>query len=304
MSARPMKSRPKNPRRRAAPGAGNGPVYLQAAVLVVITIAAYLPALRGGFVWDDALLVTRNPLLANFSGLGEIWLFGRTPDYFPLTNMVFWIEWHLFGQSPVGYHVLNLLLHIADAFLLWRVLLRLDIPAAWLAALIFAVHPIHVESVAWISELKNVLSMFWALISVLLFLRFVDDRRGWKSLRYFGSLATFILALLAKTQVVFLPVALLLCIWWKSHRGERRNNIHSRGAVTATWPFFLAALILGLITIAFQNNGLGEEEVILGGPSRRLVNAAAAMWWYAGKLAAPVRLMPIYPQWRFDSPRL
>ncbi|MFL6514902.1 MAG: tetratricopeptide repeat protein [Chthoniobacterales bacterium] len=299
-----MKSRPKTPLPPTPAGTGNRRIYVQAAVLSVVTIVIYLPALSGGFVWDDQLLVTRNPLLGNFSGLGEIWLFGRTADYFPLTNTVFWIEWHVFGQSPAGYHLVNLFLHMANAFLLWRVLLWLDIPAAWLAALIFAVHPVHVESVAWISELKNVLSMFWALVSVLLFLRFVDRRAGWKSLSYFGSLTAFVLALLAKTQVVFLPAALLLCIWWRAHRGQRRNNIESRAAVIAIWPFFLSALILGLVTVAFQNRGLGEEEVILGGPLRRIVNAATAVWWYAGKLIAPIRLMPIYPAWRFDSPRL
>ncbi len=304
MSARPMKSRPKTRQRHNAPAAGNGRIYLQAAILAVITIAAYLPAMRGGFVWDDELLVTKNPLLRTFGGLGEIWLFGRTADYFPLTNTIFWLEWHVFGQSPLGYHMVNVVLHIADSILLWRVLLRLEIPAAWLAALIFAVHPVHVESVAWISELKNVLSMFWALVSVLLFLRFVDRRDRWRSLSYLGALGAFVLALLAKTQVVFLPVALLLCLRWRHHRAGARHRTDRRAAVTATWPFFLAALVLGLITVVFQNRGLGEEQVVLGGAWRRIANAALAVWWYAGKLVAPVHLMPIYPRWHFDSPGL
>src|SRR6266567_3338446 len=142
----------------------------QAALIGAIIIAVvlvYLPALRGDFVWDDFLLITGNPLLQNFSGLVEIWSGGRTADYFPLTNTIFWIEHHLFSANATGYHAVNILLQIANALLVWRLLTRLNIPGAWLAGLIFGIHPVHVASVAWISELKNLLAMFFALLSVL-----------------------------------------------------------------------------------------------------------------------------------------
>src|SRR5438552_4720639 len=179
------------------------------AAIILAGVLPYLPALRGGFVWDDEPLITSNLLLRTSSGLGEIWAGSRTADYFPLTNTVFWIEHHLFGNNATGYHALNILLQAANALLLWRILLRLKIPGAFLAGLIFAIHPVHAESVAWISELKNVLSMFFFLISALFFFE-IEDRLNRSVAAYSVSLVAFLLALLSKTQVVFLPVALLL----------------------------------------------------------------------------------------------
>src|SRR5437773_2060920 len=127
----------------------------------------YWPTLQADFVWDDELLITANPLIGSLSGLREIWSFGRTADYFPLTSTIFWIEWQTFGRVATGYHAVNMLLQAADALLLWLVLGRLRLPGAWLAGLIFAIHPVHAESVAWISELKNLLSMFCVLASFL-----------------------------------------------------------------------------------------------------------------------------------------
>ena len=141
------------------------------AIILIAGLVSYLPAFRADFVWDDELLVTRNPLLQNLSGLTEIWSGGRTPDYFPLTNTVFWTEYHLFGQNPAAYHVVNVLLQSFNAVLVWMVLRQLGVPGAWLVGLIFGIHPVHVESVARISELKNVLSLFFALLSTLCFLK-------------------------------------------------------------------------------------------------------------------------------------
>src|SRR6516164_2019701 len=282
-------------------------IWQQAAVIAAIIIAVvvvYLPAFRGEFVWDDFLLITGNPLLQNFSGLLEIWSGGRTADYFPLTSTVFWIEHHLFGANATGYHAINILLQIANALLVWRLLTRLNIPGAWLAGLIFGIHPIHVASVAWISELKNLLAMFFALLSVLCFLELNDQRLRNSTAAYAASLAFFALALLSKTQVVFLPVVLLLCAWWQNKNlpgGKITQNL--RRDVIRSLPFFLLALVLGLVTMWFQNRGIGEEEIIIGSLPRRLVNAGMAIWWYAAHLFAPVRLMAIYPNWRFDSPR-
>jgi len=279
------------------------------AAIILAGVLPYLPALRGGFVWDDEPLITSNLLLRTSSGLGEIWAGSRTADYFPLTNTIFWIEHHLFGNNATGYHALNILLQAANALLLWRILLRLKIPGAFLAGLIFAIHPVHAESVAWISELKNVLSMFFFLISALFFFEIEDQRFLNRTVAYSASLVAFLLALLSKTQVVFLPVALLLCAWWRNSpvepkRQGKGNSLRLQRAIVRTVPFFLIAIVFGLITIWFQNRGIGEEEIILGPFTRRLTNAGMAIWWYAKQVFAPVQLMAVYPQWRFDTPAL
>jgi tetratricopeptide (TPR) repeat protein len=273
----------------------------QVAAIVVAVGLVYLPALRADFVWDDEQLVTGNPLLRTFSGLLETWSGGRTADYFPVTSTVFWIEYHLFGSKAVGYHAVNILLQTADALLVWLVLHRLKVPGAWLAGLIFGIHPVHAESVAWISELKNLLSMFFALLSTFCFFEIEEKRLLGGATAYVASLVFFLLALLSKTQVVFLPVALLLCAWWRSGNA---TSASLRREVARTWPFFLLAAVLSLVTIWFQNRGIGDEEIVIGSLIRRFANAGMAVWWYAGKVFVPVRLMSIYPKWRFDSPQL
>ena len=277
---------------------------LVAAIIITVAVV-YLPALRGEFVWDDFLLITGNPLLQNFSGLVEIWSGGRTADYFPLTNTVFWIEHYLFGANATGYHAVNILLQIANALLVWRLLKRLNIPGAWLAGLIFGIDPVHVASVAWISELKNLIAMFFALLSVLCFLELDETRLRNSATAYAASLVFFALALLSKTQVVFLPIILLLCAWWRDKKSAgTKTNQELRRDVIRSWPFFLLAIVFGLVTMWFQNRGIGEEEIVIGALPRRFVNAAMAIWWYAAHFFAPVRLMAIYPNWRFDSPRV
>jgi len=300
-----MKSRAQ-PHARVAPAKFTLWQHTVLIVAIIIAVAmVYLPVLRGDFVWDDFLLITGNPLLQNFSGLVEIWSGGRTADYFPLTNTIFWIEHHLFGANATGYHAVNILLQIANALLVWRLLTRLNIPGAWLAGLIFGIHPVHVASVAWISELKNLLAMFFALLSVLCFLELDDKRLRNSATAYAASLVFFALALLSKTQVVFLPFVLLLCAWWRDKKSAGTKTTHDlRRNVIRSWPFFALAIVLGLITMWFQNRGIGEEEIVIGSLLRRFVNAAMAIWWYAVHLFAPVRLMAIYPNWRFDSPRL
>ena len=261
---------------------------LIAAVVIAVAVV-YLPALRADFVWDDSLLITGNPLLQSFSGLAEIWSGERTADYFPLTNTVFWIEHHLFGQNATGYHAVNILLQVANALLVWRVLQRLNIPGAWLAGLIFGIHPVHAASVVWISELKNLLSMFFALLSILCFLELDDKRLFNSATAYVASFVLFVLALLSKTQVVFLPIVLLLCAWWRDKkRSGNRSNANFRRDAIRCWPFFLIAIVLGLVTMWFQNRGIGEEEIVIGSLPRRFVNAGMAVWWYAGHLFAPI----------------
>jgi protein O-mannosyl-transferase len=300
-----MKTRNANARTRGKQSSERWQLAGKIALIFIAVTLSYWPALRARFVWDDEPLVTANLLLRSLSGLGEIWSGSRTADYFPVTNTVFWIEYHLFGGNALGYHAVNILFQVANALLVWRVLLRLAIPGAFLAGLIFAIHPVHAESVAWISELKNMLSMFFFLISALCFFE-IEDRRAFSgSAAYAASLVAFLLALLSKTQIVFLPIVLLLCAWWRnSNRGFSRENSQLRREMARTVPFFLIAIVFGLITISFQNRGIGEEEIFLGSFSRRLVNAGLAVWWYAKQVFVPIRLMAVYPRWRFGSPSL
>ncbi len=151
---------------------------LAIGILLILTLAAYAPVVRDKFIWDDDAYVTNNPTLRSLNGLRLIWLEPlATPQYYPLVHTTFWIEYHLWELAPLGYHIVNVLLHATSVILLWRLLLRLQIPGAWLAAAIFAVHPVGVESVVWITERKNVLSMALVLASMIAYVRFspLDD---------------------------------------------------------------------------------------------------------------------------------
>ena len=269
---------------------------LGAAVLVLAVFAVYWPALRGPFLWDDFLVVHRNPLVTGELGSGAIWF---RMD-FPLTYVAFWLEWLAWGNHPAGYHVVNVLLHATGALLLWRVLAQLELPAPWLAAMIFAVHPVCVASVAWISELKNTLSLPFFLLSLLFYLRFDSRLRtsdfGFRtSTRYWLSLLAFVLALLSKTSTVMLPFVLVGCAWWQRGRITWRDWWR-------TSPFFALALAFGLMSIWFQTHGAitgatVQSENFLG----RLAGAGMAFWFYLGKAVLPLNLSMIYPRWKIDA---
>ena len=140
--------------------------------LLLVTLVTYLPAIDGTFIWDDDGHVTA-PELRSPTGLWRIWADPRaTQQYYPLTHSAFWLAYQLWGVHPVGYHLVNVVLHGLGALLLWRILARLAVPGAWLGAAIFALHPVHVESVAWITELKNTLSGVCYLGALLVYLSF------------------------------------------------------------------------------------------------------------------------------------
>ncbi len=264
---------------------------LWGGLIVLITLLAYAPALRGGFVWDDALIV-ENRLVKAGDGLHRFWFTTQAPDYYPLTWSLWWVEWRLWGNHAAGYHVVNVLLHAANAILAWAVLRRLKIPGAWLAGLIFAVHPVNVATAAWISEQKNTLSMFLYLMAILLYLQF-DDGMRW---RWYGlSLIAFLLALLSKTAVVMLPVVLLGCLWWR--HGEIRRQDWLR-----VMPFFMFSFVLGLVTVWFQHNRvLGGHAARADSFLGRLASAGWAPWFYLYKTVWPYNLNVIYPKWQIDA---
>ncbi|MHC4081279.1 MAG: hypothetical protein ACYSU2_08170, partial [Planctomycetota bacterium] len=274
------------------------PFVSAAALLVLMTLAAYWPATSCGYIWDDDDYVHQNVLLRSTGGLGEIWLdVGATPQYYPLVHTSYWLEYRLWEDDPRGYHVVNILLHALGAVLLWRVLKRLGVPGAWVAAAVFALHPVHVESVAWITERKNVLSGVFYLGSALLYLRFTlrtgEDRPSrWL---YAGALALFVCALLSKTVACSLPAALLLVLWWK------RGHIGWQDARLLA-PFFALGVAFGLLTIWMEVHRVGAEGATwnLTFIDRCLI-AGRALGFYAGKLIWPWPLMFVYPRWQINA---
>jgi len=269
--------------------ASRQPDWLWASVLVAIVLAAYLPAaLRDGFVLDDDRYVAENPLLLSLGGLRRIWTQGVPQEhYWPITYTVFWLEHQVWGLAPAGYHAVNVLLHAANAVLLWRILVRIEVRGAWLAAAIFGLHPVHVESVAWVIELKDVLSGLLYLLAFFAYVAFVEKgRRG----AYALSLALFAAAMLSKSAVVTLPLAIGLWLWWKRGRLVRSDLAPLAG-------------MLGLATVMALVDVIRLREPYHSdfSPVERLLIAARAICFYVGELAWPFKLVPIYPRWKIDT---
>jgi tetratricopeptide (TPR) repeat protein len=262
-----------------------------AVAILVATVALYLPAMKGEFLFDDFFLITNNEMINSRDGLYRFWLTTEAPDYYPLTSSLWWFEWRWWGDNPIGYHILNVIFHAANAVLVWMILRSLKIPGAWLAGLIFAVHPVNVATVAWISEQKNILSMLLYTIAILLYLRFYKDgRRHWHAL----SLAAFLLALLSKSAVVMLPVVLLGCVWWLRRRVEWKD-------VVRALPSFALSLAFGLVTIWFQHHRALGGSFRAVGFGFRLAAAGRAVWFYLYKALMPYNLTLVYPQWDINA---
>ena len=257
-------------------------------VLCLLASVFYLPAmLWGGFVWDDFIWYQSRAVL-EWSGLGDIWSWPSRIEqerhYWPLTYTTFWLEHKIWGLAPAGYHVVNVLLHLLNSLLVWRLLLRLAVPGAWVAAALFAVHPVHVESVAWVIERKDVLSGLFYLAALLFWLRFLEQPRPW---RYGLALLLFAAGLLSKSIVVTLPAALLIIQWWKEGRLTARD-------LRRVAPFFLTALVLTAVDLSSYGSWQSSLDYSL--PERVLI-ASRALWFYAGKLVWPTDLAVIYPRW-------
>jgi len=254
-------------------------------------LAAYWPALRGGFVWNDADYVTR-PELRSLHGLWRIWFqLGATEQYYPLLHTAFWVEHRIWGDASWGYHAANLIFHGASAFLFGLILRQLAIPGAWLAALLFAFHPVCVESVAWISEQKNTLSTLFYLGSALLYLLFDQEDAARPMRGYWIALALFVLALLTKSATATLPATLLVICWWRRGRLGRSDFI-------PLLPWVAVGASSGLFSAWVERTYLGAEgaDFALTLTQRCLV-ASRAIWFYLGKLVWPARLNFIYAHW-------
>jgi len=303
-------------------------LLLQAAAIALATWFVYGSVIRAGWLWDDGLEITNNFALRDRAGLAKIWFSPAGLDYFPLKTTLQWAQWHLWQARPAGYHATNVALHLLSAYLLWRVLVQLGIRLAWLGGLIFAIHPLAVESVAWISELKNVLSLPLLLLAMIFWIRWSElpptrsfDSDGKKTRTtfpmkriggnplhlqsspnearsgqhvppfYFLSLFCFVASMLSKSSVVMFPLVLLLYAWWKRGRVARSDWI-------ATIPFFAVSLVLGLVTVWFQvHRAIADPGGVSDGLFVRLAVAGLAAAFYFFKSVWPVGLLPIYPRW-------
>jgi len=260
---------------------------LQALVIVAAGLWIYWPALDGGWFWDDSELVAANSNLRSLQGLWQIWFAAPTNEYWPLTSTFLWMGWQLWGNEPLGYHLCNLALHILSGFLIWRLFNRLGLRWGWLGGFLFVIHPLAVESVAWVSEIKNTLSLPLFLLS---FDAWLDAEE--KKSSYLRSVFFYCAAMLAKTSTVMLPLVLLLYCWWKRGRVTRQELVQ-------TMPYFFIAVTLGLTTVFLQSHEPGAE---LGGFVTRLIGAGTAIFFYLGEFIFPANLMPIYPRWNLDAP--
>jgi tetratricopeptide (TPR) repeat protein len=269
---------------------------LQALVIVATVLWIYWPVLHGDWLWDDTLLVRDNAVVHEPYGLWKIWFDpGSLFDYQPLKVSVVWLQWQLWGNDTLGYHLTNVFLHLLSALLVWRLLSKFGLRLAWLGGLIFAVHPVQVESVAWIAELKNTLSLPPFLLAMCAWIDF-DERRKTKD--YILALGLFLVAMLCKTTMVMFPVVILLYAWWKRGRVGWKD-----ARVTA--PFFVVSLSLGLVTVWFlHNHAMADDPIQLGGFFSRLACAGLSISFYFSKCLLPVGLIPIYPRWVVDPSKL
>ena len=260
--------------------------------LTILVCVSYYPSLAGGFVWDD-FVFTDAPVVQAASGIWNIWFspadIRYEGHYWPIVYTTFWLEHKLWGLDPLGYHIVNLVLHLVNSLLVWRLMGRLAIPGAWLVAAVFAVHPVHVESVAWIIERKDVLSGLFYLTAFLTWMRFAETPTV---KRYLLALALFAAGMLSKSVVVTLPAALLVWHWW------RQGNIKPLD-VARLAPFFLVGFAISLADLAFYTSRF-SYDVAYSLPERPLI-AARALWFYAEKLVWPVDLAVIYPLWEIDA---
>lgn len=277
--------------------AGRGKLLAAAFIIVITCFLVYTPAINGGFVWDDEHYITGNELLWAPDGIWRIWFTTDSPSqYFPLTYTTFRFEYALWKFNPAGYHVVNIILHAANSLLVWLVLRRLKIPGAWFAAMIFTLHPVHVESVAWITERKNLLMLLFSLLSLLAWLKFIDADLQSRRSRHFYllSLLLYALALAGKTTACTLPAALVLVLWLKNQPLNLKRWLQIA-------PYIFLGLAAGALVIWWEMHHQRTEFAKFDlGLIDRLLIASRALWFYIGKLLCPTNLAFSYTKWKID----
>jgi tetratricopeptide (TPR) repeat protein len=265
-------------------------------ILILAAVWSFWPSLGGQWLvdWDDSVMVLDNRRLRDISGLWQIWVASPGADYWPLSSTLLWLEWHLFGLQPLGYHLCNLALHVTSGVLIWRVLSQLGLRWGWLGGLLFVIHPLTVESIAWISEVKNALSLPLLLWALSEYIKFDNDS---DRSAYGRSLLLYAAAMVSKTSVVMLPLVLLLYCWW------RRGQI-TRQDLTRMVPFLIVALVLGIITIYMQSPTPISQLPAPRTPVEVVLTAGQAIFFYIGNFLLPFDLAVIYPRWTLESPTL
>jgi len=284
-----------------------------AAMIAIAAILAYLPSLSGGFIFDDDIYLTNNQIIKASDGLCRFWCTTEPIDYYPISNTTLWIEWRLWGMNPTGYHATNLILHIVESLLIWVILRKLSIPGAFLGAMIFAVHPVNVESVAWIAQRKDMMAILFFLLSILCYIKhnsstYNDGAQGSRRTPdagpahgacglltdrwYWLSLAAFVLAMLSKGSVAVMPVLLLGIVWWLRPL--------TRWDLVRIAPFFVITLVLGGVNVWFQTHGTGEE-FRTASFMQRLLGAGGVVWFYLYTALLPINLAFVYPQWNIQA---
>lgn len=270
---------------------------LQIIIIVAIGLWIFWPVLHGDWLWDDDFDISKNTVIQDPGGLWKIWFKpGSLLDYYPIKASVQWVQWQLWGTDTFGYHLTNVILHIANGLLVWRLLGKLGIRLAWLGGLLFVIHPVTVESVAWMAELKNTLSLFPFLLAMCAFIDY-EDRKQAKD--YFLALAFFLVAMLCKTTMTLFPIVILLYIWWK------RGGIEWHDLKISS-PFFIVSFTLGLVTVFVgkwyqQFNHRVSIDVPIGDAFSRFALAGQSIAVYFSKCVLPVHMSPSYPKWSVDS---
>lgn len=262
------------------------------AAIVILTPIAYWPSLSGGFLIDDDILLTGSTLIQAADGVWRFWWSVEAIDYWPVSNTSLWLEWRLWGAQPLGYRITNLLLHVVESLLFWRVLSRLAIPGAAVAALLFALHPVNVETVAWISQRKTLLALLFAQLSALAYLRSEDPAEsGRPALWYVVSLVCCAAALLSKVSVAVYPLLLALMIAWL--RPPTRRD------AARLAPFFLTTAVLVAVNVWFRarDPNIDVRVDLVEGALR----AGCAVWFYLSKALLPIDLAFMYEPWRIDA---
>jgi protein O-mannosyl-transferase len=275
---------------------------IAAALLISATLLSYLPALRGGFIFDDDVFVTDNPLIQSSSGLRQLWFSRDTADYWPVTSSTFWVEWRYWGHDPIGYHVTNVLLHAATVLLLWAGLRRLRIPGAFYGALLFAVHPLNASTVTWITERKNLLALLFFLLTIECFLRAEPGEPDvvpprCRRIVFSGlSLGAFALAMLSKSSAVTLPLVLVGIM-------VSRKRFSAQTIAWRLAPYVVIAVALAAIQAQFSTVLETSEATSLGALDRGL-RAFAIVCFYAGKMIWPANLSFDYGSWQVRAREL
>jgi tetratricopeptide (TPR) repeat protein len=271
-------------------------VLFRASIIIFAAFWVYSPVFHGGWLWDDDWYITNQPLLRDGSGLWKFWFRpGSWVEYYPIEETLLWIQWQLFGMDTLGYHLTTIGFHVLDSLLVWRLLAKLGLRKAWLGGLLFAVHPACVDSVAWISEVKNTLSLVPFLLAMCAWIDY-EERQ---SPRDYGlALGFFLIAMLCKITMAPFFAVILLYAWWKRRR-------ISRGDWIAATPFAMISFVLGWLTIAcgawyYRDHLRLVEEAPLGGFFLRLALAGQSLAVYFAHCFWPVQLLPIYPKWHVD----